>query len=134
MIVNGINLEDVKAVQHLFYVDEKPQRTARQRKFGPGGSFITPTIVVATNSRIIIFNRYSLGLRSDFEIIPYNQITSVRLEKGFFSSTILMRVMGSETETNDSEDKQEGEVTGLLHADAQNMADYISKKIAKKEE
>jgi hypothetical protein len=35
-----------------------------------------------------------LGMRENIEDIPYDKITSVKLEKGVFSSTILIRVPG----------------------------------------
>ena len=35
-----------------------------------------------------------LGLRENMESIPYDKITSVKLEKGLFSSTVLIRSPG----------------------------------------
>jgi hypothetical protein len=35
-----------------------------------------------------------LGMRENIEDIPYDKMTSVKLEKGVFSSTILIRVPG----------------------------------------
>ncbi len=50
--------------------------------------------MIVTNKRIIIINRATLGIRKDFETIPFTQITSVRLEKGIISSSVFVRVMG----------------------------------------
>jgi hypothetical protein len=61
----------------------------------PGGSALaTPNIVFATDKRIIIRNPTMLGMRENIEDIPYDKMTSVKLEKGVFSSTILIRAPG----------------------------------------
>jgi hypothetical protein len=61
----------------------------------PGGSALaTPNIVFATDRRLIIRNPTMLGMRENIEDIPYDKMTSVKLEKGIFSSTILIRAPG----------------------------------------
>jgi hypothetical protein len=54
----------------------------------------TPNIVFATDKRVIIRNPTMLGMRENIEDIPYYNMTSVKLEKGVFSSTILIRAPG----------------------------------------
>ena len=55
----------------------------------PGGSALTPNTVIATDKRVIIRDPYMLGLKSELIDIPYDVITSVKLQKGILTSTIL---------------------------------------------
>ena len=73
---------------------EKVLLVAKQSRIKPGGAFTSPNTVFATEKRVIIRNPTMLGLRENIEDIPYDQITSVKLEKGLFSSTILIRSPG----------------------------------------
>src|SRR5688500_19704182 len=59
-----------------------------------GSALATPNIVFATDKRVIIRNPTMLGMRENIEDIPYDKMTSVKLEKGVFSSTILIRAPG----------------------------------------
>jgi len=61
---------------------------ARQSRIKPGGSAVTPNIIFATNKRIIIKDPYMMGIKENIVDIPYDVITSVKLEKGLLSSTI----------------------------------------------
>ena len=91
---------------------------------------MTPTSVIATDKRIIILNRATLGLRQDYEAIPYTQITSVRLEHGIISSSVFIRVQGYSTDQGLlKKGDQEGEIDGLNNTDAQTLADYINKRL-----
>lgn len=54
----------------------------------PGGSYITPNTIYATNRRIIMRDPYMLGIKENIIDIPYDVITSVKVEKGLLSSTI----------------------------------------------
>jgi hypothetical protein len=61
----------------------------------PGGSVLaTPNIVFATDKRVMIRNPTMLGIRENIEDILYDKMTGVKLEKGVFSSTILIRAPG----------------------------------------
>jgi hypothetical protein len=61
---------------------------ARQSRIKPGGSAVTPDIIYATNKRIIIRDPYMIGIKENIVDIPYDVVTSVKLEKGLLSSTI----------------------------------------------
>ena len=83
-----------------------------------------------TNKRIIIVNRASMGLRQDYEVIPYTAIVSVRLEHGMISSTVFIRVQGYENDKGLlAGGKQEGEIDGLKNKDAIEFADFVNKKL-----
>lgn len=131
----GVNPDDVSAVKTILMPDETAMMTARQRRIGPGGSVINPTSVIATNKRIIIINRATLGIRKDYETIPYTQITSVRLEKGIISSSVFIRVQGYDRDQGLLErGKEEGEIDGLKAKDAKAFADFINQKLLEVQE
>jgi Bacterial PH domain/Short C-terminal domain len=88
-------LEEIRKIANRLGQDEKVLFVAKQSRMKPGGSVLaTPNIVFATDKRIIIRNPTMLGMRENIEDIPYNNMTSVKLEKGVFSSTILIRAPG----------------------------------------
>ncbi|MGA3020654.1 MAG: PH domain-containing protein [Candidatus Micrarchaeales archaeon] len=125
-----VSQEDVNAAKQILMPDEVPSVTVRQRRIGPGGSMVNPTSVIATNKRIIIINRETLGIRKDYETIPYAQVTSVRFEKGIISSSVFIRVQGYDRVKGLLENgKEEGEINGLTSHDAKILADFINQKI-----
>ncbi len=128
----AIEQEDVDPIKSELWPDEKVVLTVRQRRVGPGGSVVTPTSVVATNRRIIIINRETLGLRHDIESVPYDHVTSVRWEHGIISSSVFLRVAGFATEKGflKGSGEQEGEIEGLNNNDAQELSDYVEKMIS----
>jgi hypothetical protein len=126
----GVDAADVNAAKNILWPDERVEVTARQRRVGPGGSVTAPTSVIATDKRIIILNRANLGIRQDYEVIPYKQITSVRLEHGIISSSVFIRVQGYDVDKGLLKNgKQEGEIDGLNNKDAQALADFINKRL-----
>ena len=130
----SINKEDVSAAKEIFMPDEEPLMTARQKRVGPGGSLFEPTSVIATSKRVIVIMRATLGLRKDFETIPYGEIASVKLEKGVFSASVEIRILGSNSDKNQMEGKSEGEIDGLSKKDAKELADIINQKILERQE
>lgn len=127
-----IEQEDVNLVKKELWPDEVVELTARQRRVGPAGDLINPTSVVATNKRIIIVNKTTLGIRKDFESIAYKQITSVRMEKGIISSAVFVRVEGYDTDKGflKGSGRQEGMIDGLNNTDAKLLSDWIEKMIS----
>ncbi|MDQ3887713.1 MAG: PH domain-containing protein [Thermoproteota archaeon] len=94
-ITDKDDLEEIRKIANRLGQDEKVRFVAKQSRMKPGGSALaTPNIVFATDRRIIIRNPTMLGMRENIEDIPYDKITSVKLEKGIFSSTILIRAPG----------------------------------------
>jgi hypothetical protein len=88
-------LEEIRRIANRLDRDEKVRFVAKQSRMKPGGSALaTPNIVFATDKRVIIRNPTMLGMRENIEDIPYDKMTSVKLEKGIFSSTILIRAPG----------------------------------------
>ena len=111
--------------------NETVQMTVKQRHFGPGGSAFTPTHLIATNMRLIVLYREQLGLKKTIEIIPYVKLTTVRLERGVFSSTIHLHVIGVADQAPVADNRTEEEFSGLYHKGAEELANFLNKKISK---
>ena len=94
-ITDKDELEEIRKIANRLGQDEKVRLVAKQSRMRPGGSALaTPNIVFATDRRVIIRNPTMLGMRENIEDIPYDKMTSVKLEKGVFSCTILIRAPG----------------------------------------
>ena len=86
--------QEINKIASRLDKDEIVEIIAKQSKFKPGGSVVTPDTLFVTNKRIIIRNPTMLGARQTIDVINFNQITSVQLRKGVFSSTIKLRTYG----------------------------------------
>ena len=95
--------EEIKRVEQILEAAEIIKTVARQSRILPGGSLVTPNIIFATNKRLIIRDPTTLGLRAGIESIPYSQINKVHLEKGAFTSELVMEV--GQYETGDDKQK-----------------------------
>ena len=125
-----VDPEELKVVKDILWQGEQVRGTFKQRMIGPGGSVTVPTSVIVTDSRVIIINRATLGFRKDYEVIPYQRIASVRLEKGIISSTVFIRVEGYDRDTGLLKGgREEGEIDGLHNKDAQDLADFLNAKM-----
>jgi len=80
--------QKIEKIKEMLNPNEEVIMVAQQSRILPGGSYITPNIIYATNRRIIMRDPYMLGIKENIVDIPYDVITSVKLEKGLFSSTI----------------------------------------------
>jgi hypothetical protein len=94
-ITNKEELDEIRRIANRLDQHEKVRFVAKQSRMKPGGSALaTPNIIFATDKRVIIRNPTMLGMRENIEDIPYEKMTSVKLEKGVFSSTVLIRAPG----------------------------------------
>src|SRR3990170_7917613 len=82
------DLQEIKKISEMLNPNEDVLVVARQSRVRPGGSAVTPNIIYATNKRIIIRDPYMMGIKENITDIPYDVITSVKLDKGLLSSTI----------------------------------------------
>ncbi|MDE1870430.1 MAG: PH domain-containing protein, partial [Candidatus Micrarchaeota archaeon] len=89
-----VDSREAEIVRHLLMPAERVEGTIKQRKLRPGGDLLTPTTLVATDRRLIIIYRTTLGMRKYYEIIPYRRITSVRIEHGIMSSSLHLNILG----------------------------------------
>ena len=83
---------EIERIKQILEVSEIIKTVARQSKVMPGGSMVTPNIIFATNKRLIIRDPTALGLRAGVDSIPYSQINKVKLQKGAFTSEIVVDV------------------------------------------
>ena len=121
-----VDQKEVNEVRKFLGPDEVVEMTVRQRKLRPGGSMITPTSFIATNRRLMIINRTRLGIRKDYEVILYRNITAVKLAHGLFSCSVLIRV--SNADTGDGQGQQEA-IGGIRPKEAEALTHYLNKKI-----
>jgi hypothetical protein len=104
----------------------------------PGAaSLTTPNTIFATDRRLIIRNPTMLGARQNVEYFDYDKITNIKLEKGIFSSTIVLSYPGMDKLagllTWGRED--DGEIKGIPKDKADNILQIVRNAIveAKKE-
>jgi Bacterial PH domain/Short C-terminal domain len=93
-ITDKEDLDEIKKIAEMLNPNEEVFVVARQSRLKPGGSHFTPNIVFATDRRIIIKDPSMLGLHEEVVDIPYDMITSIRLDKGVFSSNVIFRAPG----------------------------------------
>ena len=113
--------------------DEKVLLVAKQSKIKPGGSFFTPNTIYATDRRIIIRDPYMLGIKANVVDIPYDIITSLKLEKGLLSSTIRFKAPGLMSSTKlgmmdsiiEGEDDQRGIIEAIPKDKAEDLLEII---------
>jgi hypothetical protein len=129
-LTDGNNLEEINKITEMLNPDEKVLLVARQSRIKPGGSLHTPNIIYATDRRIIIRDPYMLGIKENVVDIPYDIITSVKLEKGLLSSTIRFKAPGLMSSTKlgmidsivDGEDNDQG---GIIEAISKDRAEDL---------
>ena len=136
-ITDAEELDEIEKIEKILNPDEKVLLVARQSRFMPGGSALTPNNVIATDRRVIIRDPYMLGLKSELIDIPYDVITSVKLQKGIFTSTILFKAptlvnktkLGLIDENISGEDDQEGIIEALSKDKAEELLEIIRRRM-----
>lgn len=136
-ITDEEELNEIKKIEKILNSDEKVLLVARQSRLMPGGSAVTPDNVIATDRRVIIRDPYMLGLKAELIDIPYDVITSVKLQKGFFTSTILFKAptllnkskLGLLDENIGGEDDQEGVIEALPKDKAEELLEIIRRRM-----
>jgi len=126
-----------KILDHLDS-DDTVLLVAKQSKYKPGGAVISGgNTIYATNKKIIIRNPTMLGLRESVEEISYDQITSVKLEKGLFSATVILRSPGLSEMTRLSKSSgliawgrgEEGQIDAIPKDKAEKLVRIIKEKM-----
>ena len=67
-------LSEITKIAEMLNPDEKVILVAKQSRIKPGGSYITPNTVYATDRRIVIRDPYMLGLKENIVDNPYDLI------------------------------------------------------------
>ena len=123
------DLNEINKINEILNPDEKVLLVAKQSKIKPGGSYFTPNIIYATDRRIIIRDPYMLGRKANVVDIPYDIITSLKLEKGLLSSTIRFKAPGLMSSTKlgmmDSIIEGEDDQTGIIDAIPKDKAEDL---------
>jgi PH (Pleckstrin Homology) domain-containing protein/putative oligomerization/nucleic acid binding protein len=136
-ITDGDELNEIEKIEKMLSSDEKVLLVATESRFLPGGSAFTPNSVIATDRRLIIRDPYMLGLKAELIDIPYDVITSVKLEKGVLTSTILFKApamvnkskLGLIDEDISGEDDQEGVIDALPKHKAEELLEIIRRQM-----
>ena len=136
-ITDSEELNEIQKESKMLSPSENVLLVARQSRYLPGGSMVTPNIVIATDRRIILRNPYMLGIKSELIDIPYDVITSVKLKKGVFTSTILFKApalinqsrLGLLNEDIEGEDDQDGVIEAISKDKAEHLLEIIRRGI-----
>jgi hypothetical protein len=129
----GSDSEEINKIIEMLNPDERVLLVARQSRIKPGGSHFTPNIIYATDRRIIIRDPYMLGIKENVIDIPYDIITSIKLEKGLLSSTIRFKAPALMSSTRlgmmdsivDGEDDQGGVIEAIPKDKAEDLLEII---------
>jgi hypothetical protein len=132
-LTNSDDFEEISKITEILNPDEKVLLVARQSRIKLGGSLHTPNVIYATDRRIIIRDPYMLGIKENVVDIPYDIVTSVKLEKGLLSSTIRFKAPGLLSSTKlgmmdsmiDGEDDQGGIIEAIPKDKAQDLLEII---------
>lgn len=124
--------DEIQKISSRLESGENIVLVARQSRIRPGGTqILTPNTIFATDRRLIIRNPNLLGLREDIENYRYDSITSVKIEKGLFSSAIHLVIPGmTEMSKSDRMYKIWGRNdTGVIDAIPKDKAEQLYKII-----
>jgi hypothetical protein len=145
-ITDKEDLEEIRKIANMLNPSEEVLVVARQSRLKPGGSKMTPNIVFGTDRRIIIKDPHMLGMREEIIDIPYDMITSVKLDKGIFSSSIIFKapglissgrlrnmekLTGHEEDENNNGSIEDGVITAIPKEKAEDLIEVIRKGMDK---
>ena len=95
-------LNEIEKIAERLDEGEKVLEVAKQSKLKPGGANFSPNTVFATDRRLIIRNPTMFGARQNIEDFEYDNLTNIKLEKGLFSSTLVITAPGMGTAARNS--------------------------------
>jgi hypothetical protein len=76
----------IKRIQKMLRKGEKVLVVALQPRMLPGGAYLVPNIIYATNERIIVSEPHLTELGGVKVSIPYRSIAKIKLEEGIYST------------------------------------------------
>lgn len=133
-ITDKDELDEIRKIADRLDPDEKVLLVAKQSRVRPGGSVTTPNTIFATEKRLLIRDPSAFGLRQSVEDLGYDKITSARLEKGVFSSKIILRAPGFSTIAQKrlnliafASGSDEGEIEAIPKDKAEKLVEIIKK-------
>ncbi len=78
-------------IQRILSEGERILLIAKQSRFAPGGSMITPSSIYVTNQRVIWRNPTMLGLKKNYIDVDFSDISNIRMNSGVFSTEIYLK-------------------------------------------
>ena len=132
-------LNEIEKIVDRLDEDEEVIEVAKQSRMKPGGSSTTPNTIFATDRRLIIRNPTMLGARQNIEDFEYDNITGIKLEKGVFSSTLVITApgMGTAARTGTMSGllpwgrNEDGSIDGIPKDKAENILKIVRNAIVK---
>lgn len=118
-ITDKDELEEIQRISNRLGKDEKVIFVAKQSRFKPGGSKGSPATLFVTSQRLIVRNPSMMGLREHFSSVNYDKISSLKVEKGVFSSTLEIGAEGFA-----------GDMDAIDKKKAEKILSYIEEKMA----
>ena len=132
-------LNEIEKIADRLDEGEKVLEVATQSKLKPGGANFSPNTVFATDRRLIIRNPTMLGARQNIEDFEYDNLTNIKLEKGLFSSTLVITAPGMGTAARNSTmsgllpwgRNEDGSIDGIPKDKAENILKIVRNAIVK---
>ncbi len=119
-ITDKDELEEIQRITNRLGKDEKVIFVAKQSRFKPGGSKGSPDTLFVTSQRLIVRNPSMMGLREHFSSVNYDKISSLKVERGVFSSTLKIGAEGFA-----------GDMDAIDKKKAEKILSYIEEKMAR---
>ena len=132
-------LKEIEKIAERLDEGEKVLEVAKQSKLKPGGANFSPNTVFATDRRLIIRNPTMFGARQNIEDFEYDNLTNIKLEKGLFSSTLVITAPGMGTAARNSTmsgllpwgRNEDGSIDGIPKDKAENILKIVRNAIVK---
>ena len=90
-------IKEVEKIKDKLDPGEVVHIVAKQSRIKPGSASTAPNTIFLTDTRLIIRNPTLFGMRENFEDYSYDKLTNIKLEKGVFSSTLVITAPGMGT-------------------------------------
>ena len=123
--------KEIEKIQEYIDSGEDIIVISRQKRLVPGGSPVTPNTIFATTRKLIIRNPMMFGLRENIEYFHYSDIINIKLEKGIFSSTLVVTTPGMGTAARPPKGSapwgrsEDGMIDGIEHNDAKKIIELV---------
>ena len=133
-------LNEIENIAERLDEEEKVLEVAKQSRIKPGGAIISGgNTVFATDRRLIIRNPTMFGARHNIEDFEYDNLTNIKLEKGLFSSTLVITAPGMGTAARNSTmsgllpwgRNEDGSIDGIPKDKAENILKIVRNAIVK---
>ena len=132
-------LNEIEKIADRLDEGEKVLEVATQSRIKPGAALTSPNTVFATDRRLIIRNPTMFGARQNVEDFEYDNLTNIKLEKGLFSSTLVITAPGMGTAARNSTmsgllpwgRNEDGSIDGIPKDKAENILKIVRNAIVK---